>query len=242
MPTGYFLEYESTIDGSPCVLIINTSTANPKVGFSLQTWYLRRDMKPWLAVKEGADASICGTCPRRHFLGGDCYVRPSEAATSIYKAFLNGRYQPLLAALTKKTFTRWMKSLPVLRMGAYGDPLSAPWEIQESMIRMANTHTGYTHMWRSATSLNAEGAKGFLMASCDSITDELAARALGWSTFTATPKPQPRTGYRASPCTNQVNQAITCAACLKCGGTKTKITSITAHEHGIRSKMKKLEV
>jgi hypothetical protein len=56
------------IDGEPIVVIatgFKRSSANPKTGDMLQTWILRRDVAPFAAIHNGADASICGDCPLR---------------------------------------------------------------------------------------------------------------------------------------------------------------------------------
>lgn len=56
----------SRIDGQPVVMIVTGEkgdTANEKTGPMAQSWILRADMSPALAINQGEDKSICGSCP-----------------------------------------------------------------------------------------------------------------------------------------------------------------------------------
>jgi hypothetical protein len=135
-------------------------------------------------------------------------------------------------------------SYDLLRIGAYGDPLSAPWHVTEQVLhitRMKGKSTGYTHLWMNAESLGAEESKSTLTASCDSLFDEAAARLRGWSTFTSTPNGSmtPVLGNKPVLCPNQKTEGrVTCDSCKKCSGTKNGLVAIRASEHGSRSKAK----
>ena len=79
-PLGLILfDGPSMIDGEPIVVIatgFKRSSANPKTGDMLQTWILRRDVAPFAAIHNGADASICGDCPLRGIIErSDCKHR-----------------------------------------------------------------------------------------------------------------------------------------------------------------------
>ena len=55
-------------DGAPIVLLVTglvRPSQNSKTGPMVQTYILRRDMRPIEAVTSGADAAICGSCPFR---------------------------------------------------------------------------------------------------------------------------------------------------------------------------------
>ena len=62
----------SPIDGAPIVLLItglspikSEQSINRKTGPMIQTYILRQDMAPIVAVMSGMDRSICGDCPLR---------------------------------------------------------------------------------------------------------------------------------------------------------------------------------
>ena len=62
-------EGKSPINGKPIVIIATGFTeksANPKIGFMLQTWILSSQLKPNEAFKTnegGFGESVCGDCP-----------------------------------------------------------------------------------------------------------------------------------------------------------------------------------
>ena len=74
--TGIILyEGPSVIDGGPVVVIANRiahASGNEKTGAMVQTFIIRRDMRPLEALSSGADKSICGGCIHRPANGGTC--------------------------------------------------------------------------------------------------------------------------------------------------------------------------
>jgi len=82
----------SMLDGSPIVVIATAGSNNVKTGPMIQTWILRADLDPVEAKHAGADSSVCGQCPHRHFLGGSCYVQPYQAPRSIWYSWWKGNY------------------------------------------------------------------------------------------------------------------------------------------------------
>src|ERR1700679_2678682 len=79
----------SQLDGKPIVCLATTNSKNVKTGSMLQTWILRADRLPYIIANSGQDGSICGKCPRRHSLGGDCYVLVHNAPTSTWRHWDN---------------------------------------------------------------------------------------------------------------------------------------------------------
>ncbi len=63
----------------------------------LQTWILRRDVNPFAAIHNGADASICGDCPLRGIIDKSnrrrvnrrraCYVSVHQAPLAVLNAY-----------------------------------------------------------------------------------------------------------------------------------------------------------
>jgi len=53
-------------DGPPIVAVltgVGRPSRNPKTGPMVQLWIMRSDVEPHVAVKSGADASVCGRWP-----------------------------------------------------------------------------------------------------------------------------------------------------------------------------------
>ena len=157
MPNGFILyRGPSMLDGAPIVAIVTGcagNSANVKTGAVLQTWIIRSDIEPLLALKTGADASVCGNCKHRPLLGGACYVRVHQAPLSVYRAFHRGVY-PVATDLATIGAGR------AVRVGSYGDPAAVPVAVWRALISQSTMHTGYTHQWRRRPAL-----RGLVMAS-----------------------------------------------------------------------------
>ena len=207
------------------VVILTTSSRNIKTGNIPQVWYLVKDQPPHVASREHSDTAICGGCPHRRSAGGSCYVVLHRGPLSVWNAYKRGRYG------TGDEAWRWLdyRRPRVVRVGAYGDPMSAPLVLAQ-LDRAAEPHDtkllGYTHQWKRP---NAAAYQRWLMASVDSPADALRARSKGWRTF--------RTrldGEALQPgetvCDAEANDA-TCRECRACDGTSSSRPSpvITAH-------------
>jgi hypothetical protein len=99
---GYILdEFDSPIDGKPCVAILTLKSDNRKTGDVCQVWILRRDVKPTDAINAGEDVSICGNCPHRkgNSYSGKrtCYVRMT-GPNAVWKAYKAKKYSSEFAA------------------------------------------------------------------------------------------------------------------------------------------------
>lgn len=138
-----FYDGPSKLDGSPIVVIGTLETSNVKTGDMIQVWILRSDINPVEATKTGEDSAICGSCPHRWFNGGACYVNVGQAPNAIYKSFKAGKY-PTYDPKKHEHFLQHRK----IRLGAYGDPAAAPFEIMRYLANIGIGHTGYTHQAR----------------------------------------------------------------------------------------------
>lgn len=222
----------SALDGAPLVAIavgINGSS-NRKTGSMLQTYILRADMAPLAAVKTGADSSICGSCPHRGDgtgKGRTCYVNIGQGATSVYKAFMRGRYP-----VANRDDIRALGAGRMVRLGTYGDPAAVPALIWRDLISSATGHTGYTHQWRN---VGAEWAQ-LVMASADTQRDALDAQALGYRTFRVETQalhqtaPLPREAL--CPASEAAGKVLQCATCGSCNGANGRRGSIWIPAHG----------
>ena len=136
-------EGPSMIDGKPIVVIANritTASNNGKTGAMVQTFIMRQDIAPHDAVKTGDDASICGDCTHRPANGGSCYVKVFQAPLSTWKAYKRGRYLKITTAQSSELFAG-----KFFRLGTYGDPAAAPFQVWRAATLKTKGHNGYTH-------------------------------------------------------------------------------------------------
>lgn len=221
-------EYKSRFTGEPCVCIVTGAdggSANRKTGKMAQVWFLLRDLLPHLAVKEGYDRSVCGTCPLRS--GRGCYVRTEQAPLSIWRKWHAGGYREELP-----------KGLPPVRFGAYGDPASVPKHRWNAFIGDLCGHgpwlwTGYTHGWRRAPWL-----REWCMASVETCADACEARDKGWSVFqTVQPDYHALVSVDGEECL-AVSKGLHCYECLRCHGSSIhRRRWIQIPAHGARKNM-----
>lgn len=235
-----FYEGPSALDGAPVVAIATASTVNRKTGPMVQTWILRADLDPVAASRASADASVCGACPRRHALGGDCYVTLAQAPLSVWRAWRRGRYAraelaPFVAALGRP-----------LRAGSYGDPVAVPLDAWREAFAASPLWTCYSHQWRTAS----PEWRRYAMASCDTVAEAAEAAALGWRAFLAVGEAEALDvlahgvgDRRAIMCPASGDAPrTTCARCALCAGASDR-TARAPHvaivEHGARSSGKR---
>ena len=250
MANGAILwEGKSAIDGAPIMLIatgLKTSSVNEKTGALVQTWILRSDIAPQLAVDTGADESICGACPHRGTVetqadgtpknvGRACYVTIFQAPRNIYATAKRGVYPRL-----KGDSARALLSGRNVRLGAYGDPAAIPFHVWARILADSARGTGYTHQWKACDSRFAR----YCMASADNAQEAEQARARGYRTF--------RVGTRAEsivqgaeflcPASKEAGYKTNCAACLACGGTSSpNRASVFIPAHGAAGKINAFE-
>jgi hypothetical protein len=229
VPNGYILyQGPSNIDGKPIVVIATgfaKQSANGKTGDMIQTWIIRQDIAPHLAVKSGDDESICGQCIHRPALRADveatgekfipCYVKTFQAPLSVFNGYKRGIYPVADHAMVAELCAGLM-----VRFGSYGDPYAAPIALWEAMASKALGWTGYTHQWRNAGTAWAK----LVMASADSLADMMDAHKKGYRTFRVTAKPFENVkGIEAiCPASKEKGARTDCATCRACMGTSGK--------------------
>lgn len=225
-------EGPSKLDGAPIVVIatgINAKSRNAKTGAMVQTYIIRSDIHPIEAVKTGADASICGTCPHRGDgtgKGRSCYVTLAHGPRSVFDAYKRGIYPKANAWEAAAIFAGKM-----VRLGTYGDPAAAPYALWTVALRQAAGWTGYTHQWRA---IPAEWSK-LVMASADSVADMDDAHAIGFRTFRVTAAPFENVKGREviCPASEERGKVTECASCKACMGTSGKArVSVQIAAHG----------
>lgn len=227
MELGQILyEGPSMLDGQPIVVLASYSSKNRKTGHMIQVWIMRSDIPPNQASKEGADASVCGSCKHRHHTGGECYVVLIHGPLEVWKAYKRGRYKRATS-----------ESLSVfngrsVRFGSYGDPAAVPFEVLHRVAQRARMTTGYTHQIGHPnfdTRLLA-----YCMVSTDSETPTKAHHRHGRRTFRLKDPGQPvLKGEVVCPATT--TDHIQCMTCGICNGAHAKGRSVVIDVHGQRS-------
>ncbi len=229
----------SALDGAPIVCLTTLGSSNVKTGPMVQTWIMRADATPVETNKRASDRSVCGDCPRRHSLGGDCYVLVHNAPQSSWKAWdrtgrPDGDLTDAIARCQKDATEHGV------RLGAYGDPAAVPWQVWDAfLVGLGNPRrTGYTHQWRGLLNVDYQQWTWFrlhVMASCDSLAEASFARSAGWRFFVATPTGQ--APERAVECLAERDVSPrTCETCGICNGaSKASAASVWIAEHGARS-------
>lgn len=200
-------------DDEPIIVVVtglNGPSRNPKTGPMLQTWILRRDVHPAVALDTGADKSICGDCDLRPKDGNRvCYVN-IMGPSAVWRAFHDGKYD-FVTPEEAGDICAGHK----IRLGAYGDPAMVPADVWRSLIRKASGTTGYTHQWRTMDPALLD----FCMASCDNTEDIRDAQAKGWRTFRCITSDQTlEPDEIICPASPEAGKLTTCDRCGLCSG------------------------
>jgi len=225
----------SEVDGRPIVAVLTGlqgPSSNRKTGDVLQLWIFPQGESPSAAVKTGADASVCGQCRHRPSLGGSCYVRTSDAPRAVWASWSRGRY-PVVDHATLSALVDGA----LVRLGSWGDPAAMPLSAVLPWIGSAARVVGYTHQWGEPFALPW---RALCMASVDSATERIRARAAGWRTFRIRSRGgSVETGETVCP--YEVT-GLQCAACMACDGmSRPRARDIVVEVHGSEAKIRRFE-
>jgi hypothetical protein len=197
----------SQLDNStPIGLFITGNSRNAKTGNMIQTWIMRLDMEPNVAVKSASDDAICGDCPYR--AGAGCYVTTHQAPLSVWRAHKGKPIASMVEIVTRFEGSK-------LRIGSYGDPCAIPLTVWQSLIKLIKPprRTGYTHQWRTFPAY-----RSLLMASVDTEAEQAEAIYQGWRTFRVSKDGTPLKGEIECPNTTH---NVSCADCGLCDGSRS---------------------
>ena len=243
-------------DSEPIALVINWSGCrtkpNKKTGPMVQSYIAAIGRDPVADVRSGADATICGNCPKRPSSvraakrrnaravrvarenddpaptlepTETCYVNHGQGPAAIAAAMNRNQYP----AVTPAVAAELIAGFPV-RIGTYGDPGMIPAKVWRTLCARASERTGYTHRARDV------GADliGLVMASADSLPEALELQADGWRTFRVTTDPDEpaQRGEAHCPAAIESGKRTTCETCpIKCNGTGTLLGRVII-DHG----------
>jgi len=228
-------EGPSRIDGKPVVAIacrITQASENEKTGAMVQTFILRRDIAPHLALKTGDDSSVCGDCKLRPIHKGPtrCFVRVYQAPLSVFNAYQRGRYAVPGVDFDAKLLAKLFEGLS-FRIGSYGDPAAIPSRLWKTATRHVKNRTGYTHQWRRRI---GSGLKNLCMASADSASDVASASAKGWRTFRVRKHDAPTLDVESiCPASREGKRRTQCDNCGLCQGATIAARNIVIADHGL---------
>ncbi len=203
----------------------------------------------WIGATLQESEETCAMCPLMQ--DRTCYSQqgtPKIGHNQLLKAKAKGSNRSLDAAMTGKD-----ASARYMRMAAIGDPGSiAPEVYKEHDAKVRSNGLGvlaYTHQWYLG---HAAFLKGMALASADTWTDVLDAKAAGWNRTclhvpnehafqdgkTIAEKPQgDLDGIRYFLCPAQRDTKVTCNDCGLCDATKkSNVDCIVFVEHGVAMK------
>lgn len=206
----------SQLDPESNILLLATNQSrNKATGDMIQTYIIRSDMSPSMAIRNKKDDAICGQCPLRN---GSCYVLTFQGPDRIF----NASWEPPPRTLTKKR---------LVRLGAYGDPAAVPIKVWDNWLRKSAGWTGYTHQWK-----NFPKFQKYCMASVESIEEAKIAQSMGWRTFRITNKNDRQKNEALCP---KHDEKLTCSQCNACDGNRRNLKgNIVIPVHGAPYKIK----
>ena len=173
-----------------------------------------------IPADKDAQRAACGGCALLE--SGVCYVVKMRLRASWE------RISDVLLSLEDFRTIRRVKRRAI-RIGSDGDPGAVPaswWGRFFATVRPRNGWTGYTHGWVPRTMSTGEVAPAcdasmarWFMASCDTVEEREAAKALGYRTARVSQDGEPlQAGEILCPAIS-TNGRIQCADCLLCDGT-----------------------
>lgn len=210
-------EGPSLLDGAPIVALLtgdDKPSENKKTGPMLQTYIMRADIPPHVAVKTKQDVSICGDCPMR---GDKCYVEAWQDPNNIWKRYKRGNYETGNAKLFGLN--------RAIRVGSYGDPGAIPVQIWEALLCKASGHTGYTHQ-------SNDELAGMVQRSVESAREAIEYQAQGWKTFRIKLPEEPLLENEVM-CPFE-KTGLQCIQCQMCDG---KSHNVAVNVHGAQHKV-----
>ena len=170
------------------------------------------------------DKPVCGDCPFAVNNGAKltaCYTHKLmqysgflSSLRSIAKAYESFDAIPELTEEIAKQILGGAQGRYV-RFGSYGEPSLIPIDLVENIVKVAKSHTGYTHQWKR----KPEYAPYF-MASVHTSEQEREAHASGWRSFVASK--EVIKGLVNCPASNEQGFKSNCSKCGLCSGAQGK--------------------
>ena len=224
-PSSIVVELEK--NGTPFYMVLTnliTSSSNDKTGDMIQSYFLKKDefISPTGEVREQTSNLFgfgCDTCPAKKH----CYVSNTKQTKdkglgsvrrTIFK-LLRGERTTYQFVSFSHAVSRVRSANKKIRLGTYGDPTALGVDQIAELVSAASGHTGYTHYWRRKE--NRDYSR-FLMASCETASQQARAEKYGFRAFLALPE-NAEIPQDTVVCPNYT-QGISCLKCGLCDGKK----------------------
>ena len=141
-----------------------------------------------------------------------CYVNVFQSPWNVWECWKRGGY----SKPTKMNLNLFRDR--IIRIGSYGEPCAVPYEVWETIIKLAKGWTSYTHAWEK--SYTDKRLKNICMASVDTEEEYLRAKKAGWRTFRVRSKNEALfSGEIICPASEESGRKTTCEKCRMCSGT-----------------------
>jgi hypothetical protein len=234
----------SLLDGAPIMAVATLESKNDKTGNLIQSWIMRTDIEPHIAIQSGIDTSICGNCPLRGLYRDTpdgsrnydrvCYVDVAKAPLGVWRGFHRGIYPTFDATNHRRFFVGRS-----FRAGSYGDPAAVPYDSFDPIYRIVRKRrTGYTHQFRTCDNRWRDK----LMASAESENAYWEAKRLGWRVFRTKGTNDPYLpGEKVCPASEESGFRKQCKDCLQCSGAEYGKGDWVLNAHGSKPKMYAIE-
>lgn len=225
---GSFDVMQSLFNFKDMYVTATYNSKNEKTGDCVQVSFIPVDMFMDNKIDYEKSETVCpSTCI--FYQLKSCYVNLAYSVGAIVKAVRNNRYTQGL------DYTKMRGR--IIRIGAYGDCSSLPYEYVEKITKIASGFMNYTHGYKNCD----QRFKNIAMASCETIDDALDAQSKGWRTFRVIMPNEPLL-ENETLCPNSKNANITCNMCLKCNGANGKSKqNIVVVRHGLSHKLKSFD-
>lgn len=196
---------------------------NSKLGLAivLQTYHFSVDQFDDFTQ----DQINCMGCPFSYSanteLSGKCYTHKGlqrlglnsiikSINLSKVKEFSTKEFNAFLAKVKRS-------SLSLIRFGAYGEPVTLPLHVRDSLFALVKGEikvTGYTHAWRTVNDTR-------FMASTHTLVENLEANKLGYRSFLVLNNNETIDKKLSTNCpaSKEAGKKLTCSTCGLCNGT-----------------------
>ena len=228
-PSSLVVELQK--DGTPFYMVLTnliTSSSNEKTGDMIQSYFLRKDefISSTGDVRERTSNLFgfgCDTCPaKRHCYVSNTTQTKDKGLGSVRRTLfklLRGEKTSYQFVSFSHAVERVREAGKKIRLGTYGDPTALQVDQIQKLVSAASGHTGYTHYWRRKE--NRDYSR-FLMASCETSSQQARAEKYGFRAFLALPE-NTEIPENTVICPNYT-QGISCLACGLCDGKKEEDT------------------
>lgn len=182
------------------------------------------------------DSSNCGNCSYSYNMNngvsGGCYTHKGYQYLGI-RAMVKRLSTMNIKSFDKELFNAFVKYISqydiiLCRFGAYGEPINLPIKVIERLIKVSNSHTGYTQQWNNP---KYQKYSKYFMASTRGIFETKVANSLGFRAFESSI--EKASNIALCPASKKfTGKKKTCVQCKACDGIANgKKNNIFIYKH-----------